>query len=431
VRCWFEKKLSVLAPCGFALIVQLAACEPRPPLGTGGVEVEESFGASGRSCGRGLVVVMTDESYASANVALVGLDGSTLSGSFISSASASPSLNAALSGDMVLPGQRMTGDIVLIDRFPNSVLSFVDVETAQVTQQISVRTGFDSNPQDFIEMGGGKALVSRLEKNRQPGREAFDGGDDLLVLDLNSKSIERRIDLSAYVPQAGDRVRPGAMVRRENHVFVALLGLNSNFQSAEEGGILVLDAETGEPLFRHSISDMKNCGGLSLSPDGARLAVSCSGLINEASAARPAYSGIVVYRLKSSADGEMTLTEEARLLADELGYGPFGPSLDYASDSLLWITTYGALEGADAGRPDRVISWSMNSQQAEVLAQSEKRPFNLGSVLCTAACGICFVADGERGILHRFAVVDDRVAEPTKHTVRSAAGLPPRLLGHF
>src|SRR5690606_21913440 len=105
---------------------------------------------------------MTDESYASANVALVGLDGSTLSGSFISSGSAAPSLNAALSGDVTLPGQRMTGDIVLIDRFPNSVLTFVDVQTAEVTRQIPVRTGFDSNPQDFLELSAGKALVSRL-----------------------------------------------------------------------------------------------------------------------------------------------------------------------------------------------------------------------------------------------------------------------------
>lgn len=419
------------APLGLTALL-LCGCEPKPPAGTGGAVVEESFGANGASCGRGFAVGMIDpESYASINVALLGLDGATLSGSFISSASAPSSLNAALSGDVVFPSSRMRGDIVLIDRLVVSVLSFVDVPTAEVRAQISVRTGFESNPQDYIELDDGSALVSRLETNRNPGEEAYDDGDDLLRLDVKRGVITGRVDLSEYVSESTGRARPSAMVRTDSHVFVALTRHSSSFAEAGDGALLILSARDGEIEGIFPVPGFKNCGGLSLSPDQASLAVSCGGLVSNANGPAPEGSGVVVFDLIGARDGTLGLEERTRVSAADLGIGPFSSSVSFASDELLWVKTYGALEGSDAGRPDRIVALPLENGTAEVLLESKERAFTLGDFLCVAPCGICMVADAGRGVLHRYGISGAQVAAPTRHRVEEEIGLPPLLLGWF
>jgi hypothetical protein len=396
------------------------------------VDVDESFGANGESCGRGIAVGMIDpESYASINVALVGLDGATLSGSFISSASAPSSLNAALSGDVVFPSSRMAGDIILIDRLVVSVLTFVDVQTADVRTQISVRTGFESNPQDYLELDDGTALVSRLEKNRTPGEEPYDEGDDLLRLDVKRGLVADRIDLSEYVSESTQRARPSTMVRGEKHAFVSLTRHASDFSEAGEAALLALDAQDGRIQGVFAVSGLKNCGGLSLSPDQKRLAVSCGGLISNANGAAPEASGVVVFDVSESDDGELLLMERYRLHAEDLALGPFSSTMSFAAVDLLWVKTYGALEGDDAGRPDRILSLSLQTGEHEVLLESRDRAFTLGDVLCIAPCGICVIADAGRGVLHRYGISGSRIAPPTTHRIQEAIGLPPLLLGWF
>lgn len=408
------------------------ACEPKPPEGTGGIEVEESFGASGESCGRGVAVAMIDsESYASVNVALMGLDGSTLSGSFISSASAPSSLNAALSGDVVFPSSRMKDEIVLIDRLVVSVLTFIDVKTAEVRSQVSVRTGFESNPQDYVELDDGRALVSRLEKNRSPDEERYDQGDDLLRLNVADGVIEGRIDLSEYAGESTGRARPSAMVRTEEHVFVSLTRHSADFKEAGEAALLFLDAEEGRTQGAFPVPGLKNCGGLALSPDQRSLAVACGGLVSSANGSSPEASGVVVFDVIPSQTGDLSLVERYRLTADELDYGPFAPRISFASDELLWVMTYGALEGEDRGRPDRIVSLSPEEGEYDVLLESSEKAFTLGDVLCIAPCGICMVADAGRGVLHRYAISGNQIAEPTTHRIKEEVGLPPLLLGWF
>lgn len=417
---------------GFLAAALLLACEPQPPEGTGGALVEESFGANGESCGRGVAVAMIDpESYASVNVALVGLDGSTLSGSFISSASAPSALNAALSGDVVFPSSRMKDDIILIDRLVVSVLTFVDVRTAEVRSQVSVRTGFESNPQDYVELDDGTALVSRLEKNRSPGEESYDQGDDLVRIDAPRSTILGRVDLSEYVSESTERARPSTMVRTDEHVFVSLTRHSSDFQEAGEAALLVLDAQDGgvEDIF--PVPGLKNCGGLALSPDQSSLAASCGGLVSNANGASPEASGVVVFEIGETPSGDVMLGETSRFWADELAYGPFASGISFATDDFLWVKTYGALEGADAGRPDRVLSLSLGDGEHEVLLESSEGAFTLGDVLCIAPCGICMVADAGRGVIHRYSLAGNHIAEPTSHRIQEDIGLPPLLLGWF
>lgn len=424
----------MLAKCSavlLATILALSSCEPTPPAGTGGAVVEESFGANGKSCGRGIAVGMIDpDSYASVNVGLVGLDGTTLSGSFISSASAPSTLNAALSGDVVFPSSRMQNDIVLIDRLVVSVLTFVEVETAEVRDQISVRTGFDSNPQDYVELDDGTALVSRLEANRTPGEQPHDGGDDLLRIDPASGAILGRVDLSEFVSDATGRARPSTMIRTDRHVFVSLTRHSGDFREVGQAGVLVLDSRSAEVQGSFEVPGMKNCGGLTLSPDGKRLALSCGGLVNNANGSAPADSGVVEFEIFDG-DEEFTLVERARASASEWGYGPFSSAIAYADDDLLLAKTYGALEGEDAGRPDRIVSLSRGLGEAEILLESSERAFTLGSVLCVAPCGLCFVADAGRGVVHRFPIAGNQVGPGRQHRIDEEIGLPPLLLGWF
>lgn len=377
------------------------------------------------------MAMIDPESYASVNVALVGLDGRTLSGSFISSASAPSTLNAALSGDVVFPSSRMKDDIVLIDRLVVSVVTFVDVRSAEVRSQLSVRTGFESNPQDYVELDDGTALVSRLEKNRSPGEEPYDEGDDLLRIDVPRLAIEGRIDLSAYSSESTERARPSTMVRSDEHVIVSLTRHSNNFKEADDAALLAVDAEDGRARGIFPVVGLKNCGGLAFSPDLSRLAVACGGLVNNANGSSPEASGVVVFDVLKEESGQLALVESYRLMATELDYGPFAPRISFASDDLIWVMTYGALEGTDRGRPDRLVSISLEEGEHEVLLESAGKAFTLGDVVCIAPCGICMVADPGRGVLHRYSIAGNQIAEPTLHRVDEEIGLPPLLLGWF
>ena len=164
--------------------IALGACNaPPPPTATGGVTLPNPSAES--ACPLGIAVVSSD--YVSSNVSVLDAEGSVVSESIISSGSASVGLNAALSGDVVLPlTAPLSHRLVLINRYPNSVITWVDPGSATVLHQLQVGTGFISNPHDYLELPGHKGYLSRFETNKQPGREPHDGGGDLSILDTEA-----------------------------------------------------------------------------------------------------------------------------------------------------------------------------------------------------------------------------------------------------
>src|SRR5687768_2396120 len=110
----------------------LAACNaPEPNRNGRGTDATEA-----------LVVVSSD--YQSSNVSLLGFDGSVLTPSILHSGSVTTGLSAALSGDVVLPTSAVSGsDIVLVDRVPDAVLTWLDARSARVRAQLPVGTGLD------------------------------------------------------------------------------------------------------------------------------------------------------------------------------------------------------------------------------------------------------------------------------------------------
>jgi hypothetical protein len=94
-----------------------------------------------------------------------------------------------LSSDVAVPSTLLSGpEIVLIDRFPASVLTWVDVESASVRAQLDV--GSKTNPHDYVPLSEHKAYVTRFG--------ASDGvGDDVAIVDPSVPALVGSIDLSS------------------------------------------------------------------------------------------------------------------------------------------------------------------------------------------------------------------------------------------
>lgn len=414
---------------GLVLASLALACEPAPVASTGGVELDEVKNASGESCGSGLAVIQTD--YASTNVAILGLDGSTLSGSILSSGSEGVKLNAPLGGDVVLPSSLDASELVLIDRYPNAVLTFLNLATGRVRGQLDVGTGFASNPQDYLALSDSVALVSRYDSNPNPDATIEERGDDILIVDPKNLEVTGVVDLDAVRAPAPFLTRPARLARVRDRVLVTLAGYDGRFQDAAPARLAWLDAGARRAVSSVEIDGMKNCAGLAVSPSGAEIALSCSGLVDGSDEADPSDSGIVVFSVEGSSEEAPRLREKARFWAADFARGPFSFSLSYASDETLVVGTYGAVEGPDAGRPDRVFSLEIADGTTHDWIESEKDPFTLGEIRCVTPCDVCFVADAGRGDVARFSSIRSAAPVLERWTIEETIGLPPRQLGHL
>lgn len=395
---------------------------PDPPDNTGGVTTP------GGACGRGVTVVSTD--FQSANVSFLGVDGAVLSASVISSATTSPVLSAPLSGDVGVPTMPQQSDrVVVMDRVV-SALAWVDVKSGAVSSQLSVATGFSANPQDYVEVAPTKVYVSRLDPNKEAGAEPFDKGSDVLIIDPLAPKITGRIDLDSAMG-GEDPIhlpRPNRMVLADRRLYVLLSGYSIDFMSSAESRIVTINSDTDEIADVTILKGMHGCGGMALSPSGDRIAVSCSGSLG-ANPSMPTASGVVVLSRGDS------LAEIMRRPAGDLGPGPVGFSIAFATEDDLLVTTLGSfgVEGMPA-EDDAAVAVSIETGKIEVLLRSKEIPYSIGDVQCVPACSACFIADAETqgGVVHRFEVTPEGgLVNPTQVVIDADLGLPPRYLGRF
>ncbi|WP_438015575.1 hypothetical protein WMF18_32545 [Sorangium sp. So ce315] len=400
---------------------------PAPPGDTGGTDAPEG------PCGIGAVVISTD--YQSTSVGLMSWDGAVLSASIASSASAPVVLSAPLSGDAVAPTMPLRGGrVVLIDRFA-SALTWLDARRGEVVGQLSVATGFASNPQDYVEVSPVKAYVPRLEPNLAPGAQPLDGGSDVLVVDPEARAMVGRVDLAPAM--AGEdpafHPRPNRAALVEDSLYVLLAASTVSFLETAASRLVEIDARDDAIEAVTVLDGLHGCTGLAVSPSGARLAVACSGSFGGDATPDLAEAGLVVL-----ARGDGGLVEERRWTAAELGEGAPGFSVAFASEETLLFTTVGR-DGVGGERSvgDTLTAIDLSGGEPVVLLRSKELPFSLGEVRCAAACGRCLVADAETdgGVVHRF---DVGVGGGSGALVRAGAfdvdprvGLPPRYLGAF
>lgn len=409
-------------PLAAALLV-LACGVPEPPGATGGVDA----GGAGEPCPRGIAVASSD--YQSTNVSLLGTDGSVLSSSFISSASAATGLSSPLTGDVVLPTARSAGaDLVLIDRFPASVLTWVDLSSGAVRAQLGVGTGFAANPHDYVPVDEQRAFVTRYETNPDPGRQPLDRGGDLLLIDPSRPALVSRVDLagaldrdaSEYLPRADRAVRVGA------RVYVLLSAYSADFSRSADSRLVALDAVSGAVVDVLVLAGLHGCGALAVAPGGDELGVSCTGDFAGDSAADLTTAGLVRVALAPG------LREVTRFHALDLGEDNPGFSLSYVDATHVALVTFGAF--APDGSPERgdvLLEVELTSGAARDVLHSEREPFTLGDVRCEPACGACFATDAGRGVVHRFDSAGGTLGERREIVVDTAIGLPPRYLGAY
>ncbi len=404
-----------------ALLV--AGCgAPAAPPSTGGTDRD-----AGR-CGRGLVVVQTD--YQSSNVSLLGLDGAVLSSSFLSSASADPGLSAALSGDVVPPTAIADGDeVVLIDRYPASVLTFVRIADGTVRAQLDVGTGFAANPQDYLRLADDKAYVSRFETNTSPGDEPFDAGGDLLIVDPRAPAVVGRVDLSEAVADApGFLPRPNRMLARGRRVYLLASAYDAGFADSAPSRLAIVDAGADRIDALIVLDGFHGCAAMALS--GEALAIGCSGKFADG---RATGEGAGALRFPLDAGG--ALGAPSAWTAAALGVEPPGFSIAIAPDGALIFPTLGHF--GQAGAPDvsdALVALGPGGEAGEWLRS--QAPFTFGDVVCSdpvhdagddSGCDACWLADADQGRVHRIVAgaVEARIE------VDARIGLPPRTIGRF
>ena len=414
----------------------LLACQnPLSNKATGGIDLDASIVRGDRdasvSCPMGVAALLGDSNYLSSQVALTALDGTVLSASFISSASApTDGLAFALSGDVVLPSTAPApGRVVVIDRYGTNVITWVDPATAQVQGQLSVGTGFESNPQDYIELDATRALVSRWGINGDPNQQRFDGGNDLLVIDTRKLGI-----LSSIALPWDDNLppRPSTFTRVGTSVAVVLQRLSDDFSTQGDAEIVRIDPTSLTKVQTLLLSGVSNCGRLMPRPNNTGFGLSCTGPLDLYGGSKDlSESALVLFDVDSSGN----LAEQTRIPASAITGEPLQSDFDFASESIALLITQTPLGGSSN---NRLLALELATQTVAPLAEAKPgadgtgQGLAFGSVLCSPGCSpVCLLADAAQGLVRRFDLTEQPAAELSSISVTPGIGLLPRQLAPF
>lgn len=394
----------------------LLGCNVTPGRVTGGVDLPERG-----DCPRGSAVVSSD--FLSSEVALLAPNGDVKSAAFMSSAStAATNLAAPFSGDLSIASARSRpGELVVVDRFGTNVLTFVDTRTAVVRAQLPVGTGFEANPQDYLELSEHEAFVPRLTENASPGREPFDGGSDLLIVD---PSVPEIVDALAMPHRDGYRPNPVGVIQLGGDVLVTLQHARADYSGMAESELVAVTIAEPRVRYRLPLGGLVNCGRAELSPSRERLLVACSSFIDRQGAVpEPEKSGLLL--LDAVSDPVRILTT---LSALDLVQEPIQSSVEFVSEHLVLFKTQTAL-GAE--HDNRLFSLDLETGKTSLLATAARDESGLGfgvafgAMSCRAGCGDpCLIADKSRGKLLRFELRENAL-EQAADVVIHGAGLPP------
>ena len=378
-----------------------------------------SASGTGAALERGAMALVASD-YRSTNVSLAGPRGDVLTRSLLSTGARPAGLSYALSGDVVLPSDALSldQDLPLIDRYGTNVISFVAPVSGQLRAQLPVGTGFEANPQDFLQWDASTAYVSRLGVDPLPGDTSFDGGSDLLVIDPRTPRIVSRI---AFADKASVPARPSAMTRHGDHVVVSLERLSEGFDRAADADLALVRGATATLDAVVPLPALRNCGKPVFSSTGL-VAIACTGLFDAATARfETAGSAVVVGALDTT-----SFTVLDRWDASVLDVSPAG-SVAWLNDASLAFTAYGH---GDAG--DAVYMLSRGVSTATLLHRTAK-PFTLGALRCDDRLPThCFAAIAAPSAIAEFAALDGvRAPSVTLRPTSDVTGLPLRGLALF
>jgi hypothetical protein len=374
----------------------------------------------------GLAVVGSD--FTSTAISIIAADGTLAKDDCIDSGTqAGGKLSLTLSGDVTLPSQpQLGGDLWLIDR-GNAALTIVTPSTCAASGQVSVGTGFKSNPHDVAVVSASKVYVTRYETNVAPA-DANSTGDDILVLDRDSGAIKGRIDLSGYAaPVAGSKIqaRPDRMVIADGKVFVTLGSQDAKFLAAGEGRLVIIDPATDTVSDVAALPGLKGCSAMTVL--GEKLYVSCGGSFADAD--QSTSSGIATVDLTAR---PALLTHVTKAAA--LGGHPINFSWVAAlSATQAFAGTLGTFADATSGTPgtnDAVFAFDPTADTSSVLAL-DAGAFDLGRAALGATTLFVPDAAAAKPRLHPFDVMATPPKETTAFDPEPSKGLPPREIAWY
>jgi len=373
-------------------------------------------------------IVVLNSNYSETSVSILDRDGNLVKDGCLYSGTGTPGLALALSGDVVLPTQvPMGGAVAIIDRDKNNnALTWLDPVTCTPLGQMSVGTGFYSNPHDVVTLSASKVYVTRNNANgaATPTPDDFDDGNDLLIVDPTQLKITGRIDLKPFAPEG---VLPGAdrALLVDGKVYVSLNAISSDFSTYATGRILIVDPVADQVVGAIDLPGAKNCGAMTYLPTDKKLLIACTGAYSDGPQ-QAVTSAVVAIDLGVSPAVVMT-----QVAAASVGGLPFTNTTVAALDS---HTVFGVTLGSSSSLPpDRLWSLPLDgSLPAQVYESTES--FALSAVL----------ADPER---RRVLVVDGTMVTPASlrffdfaagtftagKTVKTnpSRSLPPRALAFY
>jgi hypothetical protein len=372
----------------------------------------------------GLVVAATDEVQA-ANIGIVDSSGFVRSSSVISTASTKADFSTALGGDLAFPSTVTDStDLVILDRYPGSVITWLDVSTPKPTvrAQLSVATGFAANLHDYIPYSADKVFVTRFDSNSSPGQEPFDSGGDLLVIDLidpKTPQIVRRVDIASALP-AGNQyfAHPDrARLLPDGKIYVVVPYYDVNHHSGASY-LAVVDPETERVESYALLKGVSGCSGIDAAPDARSLAIACSGSwqgTGRADASTSAIVGVSIAPLREL--WRMGVGTDRR---------SFGFTATFADSHHVIATRLG-----DLGPPilnDTVELIDIDAGTSATLIESAGQPASLSVGPCATQVGLCFLADASRNQIVRLDLNASGDYAITKFNWHDPVGLRPRLL---
>jgi hypothetical protein len=417
----FTRRSILVSPLALALVhCNVSATAPQT---TGGVDAGSDAGSA---CDHGEVVVLTD--YTSTQIALTAQDGTPLSPGFLSTASTMASGDAfPLSGDVAVPHDRPpSGLVVLLDRFGTNVITWADPKTAKVLAQLPIGTGFQSNPQDYVEVDATRAYVSRWGVNDAPGAQPNDAGSDLLIIDRVAHKILGRIPMPST---GGLPPRPSGMTRVGDQIVVVLQNESEDFKTV--GDTVLVGIAADAVAWHVTVTGLKACRVPELSPSGKTLGVSCNGPLDmNGNVTDLAAAAIALFDVTSLPPKPL----KQFAISDQLGAGP-QDSLAFASDTLILGRTQTPFGGKGN---NELFALDTTTGKATVLltahpdSMGNGKGIVYGDVRCGVGCGdVCLMADSDVAKLQRWSIGSGGMTAMPAVTVDTMVGLPPVAIGAY
>jgi hypothetical protein len=374
-------------------------------------------------------VVALNSDYQASSVSFLDGSGNLVSDGCFGSATAGVGLTLTVSGDAVLPTQVPAGGPVIVVDRTNAVLTWLDPATCAPLRQLSVSTGFASQPHDVAVLSASKAYVTRAGDNATatPAPGDFDEGDDLLIIDPSAPAILGRIDLKPFAATDGVGILPQAdsALVAEGRVYVSLNQISGDYKSYGTGRIVVVDPATDQVVAAVDLPGLKNCGAMTYVPADKKLFITCNGAYSDGPQ-QAASSAVVAIDVSTAAP-----TIVATISAADVGDLPF--SFDSIA-ALAGGTILGVTQGNISALPgDRLWAMSLAGGKPSMVFESAEG-FALSAVVADPSTGRVFLADGTMSKPSFLRTFDSTAAGFTAGpTVKTdpAGKLPPRSLAIY